>query len=77
MFTKIKSKIKTLFAKAKQYLKSRTVNVALIIAMLGVLEVNFPLLQPLLGDNYSLIFIPYAMLMVYLRSITTQPIEEK
>lgn len=63
--------------KIKQYFKSRTVNTALIIAMLGVLETNFMFLQPYLGDKYGLIFIPYAIVMVYLRSITTKPIQEK
>lgn len=63
--------------KIKQYFKSRTVNTALIIAMLGVLETNFMFLQPYLGDKYGLIFIPYAIIMVYLRSITTKPIQEK
>lgn len=63
--------------KIKQYLKSRTVNVALIIAILGVIETNFMFLQPYLGDKYGLVFIPYAVIMVYLRSITTQPISEK
>ena len=52
--------------KIKQYFKSRTVNVSLVIAMLGVLETNFLFLQPY-----------YAILMVYLRSITTNSISEK
>jgi len=30
-----------------------------------------------LGDKYGLVFIPYAILMVYLRSITTNSISEK
>jgi len=66
-----------MWKKIKQYLKSRTVNVALVIAMLGVLETNFLFLQPYLGDKYGLVFIPYAILMVYLRSITTNSISDK
>ncbi|QCQ59211.1 hypothetical protein HOV44_gp133 [Rheinheimera phage Barba5S] len=77
MFDKIKSKIKSLFGKVKQYLKSRTVNVGLIITMMGVVEMNLSFLQPTFGDNFGLVSIAYGILMVYLRSITTNSIQDK
>ncbi|QCQ64442.1 hypothetical protein Barba29S_gp127 [Rheinheimera phage vB_RspM_Barba29S] len=77
MFDKIRSKIKSLFGKVKQYLKSRTVNVGLIITMMGVVEMNLSFLQPTFGDNFGLVSITYGILMVYLRSITTNSIQDK
>lgn len=66
-----------MITKLKQWWKSRTIKTATVIALLGIVEVNFHFLQPYLGDNYGLIWIPFAVLMGYLRIITTQPIEEK
>lgn len=67
-----------MLTKLKQWWKSRTIKTATVIAMLSVLEVNFHFLMPLLGDKwYALTWLPFAMLMAYLRIITTQPIEEK
>ena len=63
--------------KIKQYLKSKTVNTALIIALLGVLEMNFQYLQEMLGQYYGLSWIVFSMLMVTLRSVTTVPINQK
>ena len=57
--------------------KSRTINTAVVIAILGVLEANFNLLQPLLGEHFSLTWVVFSMIMVALRAVTTQPLSEK
>ena len=63
--------------KIKQYFKSRTINTALIIALLGVLELNFQYLQGLLGEYYGAAWIVFSMLMVVLRSVTTTSLDNK
>jgi hypothetical protein len=66
-----------MLSKIKQYLKSKTINTALIIAILGVLELNFQYLQGMLGEYYGATWIVFSMLMVVLRSVTTTSIDNK
>jgi hypothetical protein len=66
-----------MLSKIKQYLKSKTINTALIIALLGVLELNFQYLQGMLGEYYGATWIVYSMLMLVLRSMTTTSIDNK
>jgi hypothetical protein len=66
-----------MLSKIKQYLKSKTINTALIIAILGVLELNFQYLQGMLGEYYGATWIVFSMLMVALRSATTTSIDNK
>jgi hypothetical protein len=63
--------------KIKQYFKSKTINTALIIAMLGIVELNFQYLQSLLGAYYGAAWIVFSMIMVVLRAVTTSPLEDK
>jgi hypothetical protein len=63
--------------KIKQYFKSKTINTALIIALLGVLEINFQYLQGMLGEYYGATWIVFSMLMVVLRSVTTTSLDNK
>lgn len=63
--------------KIRQYLKSKTINTALIIALLGVLELNFQYFQGMLGEYYGATWIVFSMLMVVLRSVTTTSIDNK
>lgn len=63
--------------KVKQYFKSKTINTALIIALLGVLELNFQYLQGVLGEYYGATWIAFSMLMVVLRAVTTTSIDNK
>lgn len=66
-----------MLSKIKQYLKSKTINTALIIAILGVLELNFQYLQGILGEYYGATWIVFSMLMVALRAVTTTSIDNK
>lgn len=66
-----------MFKKIKQYFKSKTVNTALVIAILGVLELNFQYLQGILGEWYGATWIVFSMLMVVLRSVTTTSLDNK
>jgi len=63
--------------KIKQYLKSKTINIALIIAVLGVVELNFQYLQGMLGEYYGAAWIVFSMIMMALRSVTTSSLEDK
>ena len=63
--------------KIKQYFKSKTINTALIIAVLGVVELNFQYLQGMLGEYYGAAWIVFSMIMVALRAVTTKPLQDK
>ena len=58
-------------------LKSRTNLTGLAIAVLGVVEMNAPMIQELLGKWYGLTYIGIGVAMVILREITTKPVTEK
>ena len=55
--------------------KSKTVNFAALIGVLGVIETNFHMLQDLLGQYYGLSFVVVAAAIYYLRTITTGPLK--
>lgn len=57
--------------------KSRTFDTAALIAVLGVVETNFGLMQGMLGQWYGLSYIVIAGLVVYLRMVTTGPVGQK
>ena len=63
--------------KIKQYFKSKTINTALIIALLGVVELNFQYLQSILGEHYGITWIVFSMIMVALRAVTTKSLQDK
>lgn len=55
--------------------QSKSINTAAVIAILGVVEVNFHMLQDMLGQYYGLSFVVFAVIMAYLRMITTGPVK--
>lgn len=59
----------------KPKLKSKTIRTAIIIAVLGAIEVNFHLLQSVLGDYYGVSYIAIAVVMAYLRVVTREPVK--
>lgn len=61
---------------SKPRYKSKTNLAALAIAVVGVIEINAPLLKPLLGDWYGVAFIGISVLMVLLREVTKEPIQK-
>lgn len=58
----------------KSQFKSKTINFAALVGALGVVEVNFHLLQDLLGPWYGASYIAIAAIVYYLRTITTEPV---
>lgn len=61
---------------SKPRYKSKTNLAALAIAVIGVIEMNAPLLRPLLGDYYGVAFIAISIIMVLLREFTKEPIKK-
>jgi len=57
--------------------KSKTIDATAFIGVLGVIEVNFGMLQSLLGQWYGLSYIAMAALFYILRRKTTKPLGEK
>jgi len=57
--------------------RSRTLDAAVLVAVLGAVELNFPLLQDMLGEWYGVSYIFIAGLMAYLRFVTTGPVGQK
>jgi hypothetical protein len=58
-------------------LKSKTINFAAILAVLGVVEANFQVLQPFLGEHYGTLLVVIGAITAGLRVVTTQPLKEK
>ena len=47
----------------------------MIILVLGVLELNFQLLMPLLGQWYGLAFVAISVAGAVIRELTTKPVD--
>ena len=63
--------------KLKQIFKSKTINYSLLIAILGVVELNFNLIANYFGEHQGIVFILISVCMAVLRFATTQPIKDK
>jgi len=59
------------------YFKSKTINVSILIGILGMLEMNLPMVKEQLGDYYGWIFIGISAIGIVLRKLTTKPLSEK
>lgn len=57
--------------------KSRTLDMAAMVAALGVLEMNLPLVRESLGNYYGWVFIGIAVAAAVLRLKTTGPVGQK
>jgi len=57
--------------------KSKTVDATLLLGALGVVEMNFGMLQALLGQWYGLSYVAFAVVFYILRKVTTKPLGEK
>lgn len=60
----------------KSRVKSKTNWTALAVAVLGVVEMNYPLLKGLLGDWYGISFIAVGIAMALLREFTKEPVRD-
>lgn len=54
--------------------KSKTLNAAAVIAILGVVELNMPLIRENLGEWYGFSYIAIAAVMAWLRFKTSEGI---
>jgi len=65
-------------SKLKQFLKSKSINFALIMGALGVVESYTGEIKDKLGDTYGLAYaIIFSIGMIYLRSITNISLKDK
>lgn len=60
---------------AKSRLASKTNWTAVLIAMMGFVEVNAGLLQELLGKWYGMTYIAIGLAMIALREVTKGPVK--
>ena len=58
-------------------LGSKTYDATAVVAALGMLVQNLPMLQEQLGNSYGYVFIAFSVLFAYLRKITTGPVGNK
>lgn len=64
--------------KLKKAHKSKTIQVAAAIAVLGVVETQFHMIKDVVPEQYQgLILMGIGMVMAYLRVVTTKPLEDK
>ena len=65
---------KSFLAKIK---KSKTMMFNLLIGTLGILEYNLHLFYDVLGQHYGIVFMLVAVVNMWLRTITTQSLDDK
>ena len=58
-------------------LKSKTIGFSLILAILGTVEMNMPLIRDMLGEYYGVSFMVIAVCVAGLRAVTNKPLAEK
>lgn len=58
----------------KEWYKSSTVRTAIALGVLGIVEANFHMLEPILKDYQGLTYIGLSVVMMLLRIKTTQGI---
>ena len=57
--------------------KSKTLIFSLLLSLFGVLELQFSVLQPMLGEYYGLAFIAVSVVTAWLRILTTTSLDNK
>lgn len=64
--------------KLKKAHKSKTIQIAALIAVLGVAETQFHLIESAIPEQYrGLVLVGVGMVMAYLRVITTTSLDDK
>lgn len=65
-------------AKARQYAKSRTINIAALIACLGAVQLMLPEVRAQIpADLYPWLLMGIGVIMAYMRAVTEKPLSEK
>lgn len=59
------------------WIKSKTLWFNIVVAVLGIIEMNFSVLQPYLGEHYGIMFMFIAVVNVILRTVTTTSLKDK
>ena len=65
-----------MLTKVKSYAKSETMWFALLLTVLGIVEVNLPMMKSDLGVYYPYIFTAIGIVVALLRMTSTKPISE-
>lgn len=60
-----------------QRLKSKTYWAAIFMASMSIIEINMPILQPMLGDWYPLVYVGMSIAFMAIREATSKPLSEK
>ncbi len=60
-----------------RWIKSKTLWFNLLVAILGIIELNMLVLEPYLGDHYGIVFMAIAIINVILRTVTTTSLKDK
>jgi len=55
---------------------SKTVDMTVIVGLMGVIETNFGMLEGLLGKWYGLSYVAVAAVFYVLRMVTTKPLKK-
>jgi len=58
-------------------IKSKTINFSVLLAVMGVVELNMHLLQDSLGENYGAVYIGIGAIVAALRVVTTTALADK
>lgn len=67
----------TMWETIKKRLKSKTYQLSLLMGFMGIVEMNFHLLQEILGQYYGVTYIAAMFLFMLVREMTNSAISEK
>ena len=56
---------------------SKTIDFGVVVGILGMVEMNLPMVRDQLGDYYGWIFMGISVITIILRKMTTEPLDAK
>ena len=56
---------------------SKTIDFGVVVGILGMVEMNLPMVRDQLGDYYGWIFMGISAITIILRKMTTEPLDAK
>lgn len=60
-----------------RFFKSKTINFATLLGIFGLVEANWNIVAPYLGDNQGWVYTGIAAIVAGLRAVTNEPLKQK
>ena len=60
-----------------RFFKSKTINFAGLLGIFGIVEANWPMVAPFLGEHQGWVYTGIAAIVAGLRAVTNEPLKQK